>query len=162
MGADSTAEILAIHRLKARYFRYMDTKQWSLWRDLFTDDLVFYMEDAIVPTTTEPIVSGGDEFVEYVSGVLATAVTTHHGHMPEIELTGDRTATGVWAMYDWVDDEPNGFALKGYGHYHEQYVKSDGKWRIAELRLTRLRVDMIAPTTPMEGRALAPAWTRPT
>jgi hypothetical protein len=29
----------------------------------------------------------------------------------------------------------------GYGHYHERYVRQDGRWRIAAQRLTRLHVD---------------------
>ena len=35
--------------------------------------------------------------------------------------------------------EPNAW-LDGFGHYHERYRRCpDGKWRIAEVRLTRLR-----------------------
>ena len=44
-------------------------------------------------------------------------------------------------MFDWVDDAENSMALQGFGHYHERYVKVDGRWRIAYLTLTRLRVD---------------------
>ncbi|MGD9795140.1 MAG: nuclear transport factor 2 family protein, partial [Acidimicrobiia bacterium] len=132
-----------------------------LWRDLFTDDMVFYMEDALLPTTTEPITSSGDDFVEYVSDLLTTAVTVHHGHMPEIEILSDRTAQGVWAMFDHVDDMAKGFAIKGAGHYHEQYARGDdGKWRIHELRLTRIRVDAVEPTSPAIAREWPPAWKR--
>ncbi len=34
----------------------------------------------------------------------------------------------------WED----GRTMTGYGHYHERYVKQDGRWRIAEQKLTRL------------------------
>jgi hypothetical protein len=64
--------------------------------------------------------------------------------MPEIELTSATTATGVWAMEDMLR-WPNGMELHGYGHYHETYEKSDGRWRIRSTTLTRLRVDMTAP-----------------
>ena len=50
------AELMALEELKARYFLYMDTKQWEKWRELFTDDMVFYNEDTPVPTTTEPMI----------------------------------------------------------------------------------------------------------
>ena len=30
--------------------------------------------------------------------LLASAVTVHHGHMPEIALLGPDRATGIWAM----------------------------------------------------------------
>jgi hypothetical protein len=48
--------------------------------------------------------------------------------------------------------------MQGFGHYHEQYRKGDdGQWRIAELRLTRLRVDSSPPTGAVTN--VAP-WTR--
>ena len=32
--------------------------------------------------------------------------------------------------------------LHGFGHYHETYAKGDdGRWRIAKLRLERIRID---------------------
>jgi hypothetical protein len=39
---DDTAlmEIESIKKLKALYCRYLDTKDWDRWRDLFTDDFV--------------------------------------------------------------------------------------------------------------------------
>ena len=60
--------------------------------------------------------------------------------MPEIEITGPATATGVWAMFDYV--ELPEFTLRGWGHYHEEYVKERGGWKIRRLRLTRLRCDV--------------------
>src|ERR1700733_6454504 len=33
-----------IKQLKARYFRFVDSKQWDALRDVFTDDLLFYFE----------------------------------------------------------------------------------------------------------------------
>jgi hypothetical protein len=32
--------------------------------------------------------------------------------------------------------------LRGYGHYHETYEKTDGQWRITSSKLTRLREDI--------------------
>jgi hypothetical protein len=40
---------------------------------------------------------------------------------------------------------PNGMELHGYGHYHETYRKTDGGWRIASTKLTRLRSDFSNP-----------------
>jgi hypothetical protein len=70
--------------------------------------------------------------------------TVHHGHMPEIEITGSDTARGMWAMFDyveWPEQDGRRIGLKGYGHYVEEYVREDGDWRIARSRLERLRVD---------------------
>ena len=133
-------DIEQIKQTKARYFRFLDAKQWADWRTCFTADLQFYLRQ-----DTEPVASSADEFVAYVSKLLAGTVTVHHGHMPEIELTSAMTATGIWAMFDWVDWTKTATperTFQGYGHYIEEYEKGDdGQWRIKRLRLTRLRVD---------------------
>ena len=133
MGAFEDIE--AIKQLKARYFRLMDTKQWDAWTDVFT-------EDATVTASPDPneTFRGRAEIVRKVSAALREATTVHHGHMPEIELTGPDTAKGIWAMYDFVDLPQ--LVLHGWGHYHEEYVKQQGAWRIRRTRLTRLRLDI--------------------
>jgi hypothetical protein len=139
VDAGDLAAIEEIKQLKARYFRLMDTKRWDEWADVFTADLNAWVED--VPDVTH---TSRDEFVSGVSSILADAVTTHHGHMPEIDITGPDTARGVWAMFDYVKftDPDRTLELKGYGHYHEEYRKEpDGRWRICSMRLHRLRVD---------------------
>ena len=59
--------------------------------------------------------------------------------MPEIELLDASHARGIWAMHD-VIEHPD-YRLEGYGHYHDDYVKQGGRWRIARTRLVRLRED---------------------
>lgn len=144
-----------IRALKARYFRLMDTKHWQDWADVFTEDLRAWVEDS------GHTYRGREEFVSSVSAGLDQATTVHHGHMPEIELggwteDGPTSATGIWAMFDYVEFHRPGrpFVLKGYGHYHETYRRSgDGRWRIASLELHRLRVDHPPPEpAPSPGR----------
>jgi uncharacterized protein (TIGR02246 family) len=138
MDIDTLTAIEEIKQLKARYFRLMDTKQWEEWADVFTEDL----DARIEGVSDAPI--GRDTFVSSVSAMLADALTIHHGHMPEIEVTGPETARGIWAMFDYVKftNPERQLELKGYGHYHEEYRKGpDGRWRISSLRLSRLRVD---------------------
>jgi SnoaL-like domain len=156
---DRLSDLYAIGQLKARYFRYLDTKAWDLWRLLFTDDVDVYIEASAEPGQPVSVSSGADSFVARVSSILETAVTVHHGHMPEIEFTGPDEATGVWAMYDWVDNADREYAVQGWGHYHERYRRgTDGVWRISELRLTRLRTDFIEPTSPGDDRHWPPPW----
>ena len=38
MTPDQLADIEEIKKLKARYFRLMDTKRWKEWANVFTDD----------------------------------------------------------------------------------------------------------------------------
>jgi hypothetical protein len=160
MERDRLVDVYAIQQLKARYFRYLDAKEWDLWRVLFTDDLYFAVEESIRPDQTTKMRQGGDAFVVRVSKALETAITVHHGHMPDIEFIGPGEATAVWAMNDWVDDADKGYAMRGWGHYHEKYRKqSTGEWQISELRLTRLRRETIEPTRPDEGRVWPAPWT---
>ena len=133
MSAD---DVEAIKRLKARYFRTMDKKDWTAMRSVFADDVVM--------DTTESgggLVEGADAFMTFLQGALADATTVHHGHMPEIELTSATTATGVWALQDLIV-WPGGGRLEGYGHYAETYELIDGEWRIKTSKLTRLHMDL--------------------
>ena len=131
----SVEDIEEIKQLKARYFRGMDTKDWALMKEVFADDVV-------IDTTEDsaPLIEGRDAFIDFLAPTLAEVITVHHGHMPEITLTSETTASGIWAMEDhlwWPEGSPLRH-LHGYGHYHETYVKGAEGWRIATLRLTRL------------------------
>ena len=88
-----------------------------------------------------------DSFMAMLEQSIGDVTTVHHGHMPEITLTSDTTATGIWAMEDklwWPEGSPITH-LHGYGHYHETYEKGPDGWRIKTLKLTRLRVDIETP-----------------
>ena len=135
-------EIEAIRRLKARYFRLMDTKDWAGMREVFTDDVVIDTSEA-----GGQVARGADEFMAFLREALGDAVTVHQGHMPEIDLTSETTATGIWALNDIVIWS-SGMRLDGYGHYHETYEKSDGEWRIKSSKLTRLHTDFTMPEQP--------------
>lgn len=128
-------DIEAIKQLKARYFRLMDTKDWDAFASVFA-------EDATMRNSPDPkeVFEGRSDIVAKVSAALSDAVTVHHGHMPEIVLTSETTARGIWAMDDYVDLPQ--LVLHGWGHYHEEYVKRDGEWQILTSRLTRLRLDI--------------------
>jgi uncharacterized protein (TIGR02246 family) len=132
-------DVEAIKQLKARYFRTLDTKDWEAYRQVFTDDVVI--------DTTESggeRITGVDAFLEYLRQALDGATTVHQGHMPEITLTSETTATGIWALHDVVI-WPGGMRLDGFGHYHETYVKREDGWRIASSKLTRLHADFVFP-----------------
>jgi uncharacterized protein (TIGR02246 family) len=134
-GGQSLEEIEAIRRLKARYFRYLDTKDWEQFGEVFAQDVF-----ADTTSSGGQRVTGRDQVVAFIRKSVSARATVHHGHMPEIELTSPTTATGVWAMEDRVCVLP-GVRLQGYGHYLETYDKSDGHWRIKTMTLTRLWQD---------------------
>jgi len=144
MSEDSIQHLLdieAIKQLKARYFRTMDTKDWAGFKAVFASDARMIVPEGGVDLT------GNQTIADTISGFLQGTTTTHHGHMPEIQITGANTAKGIWAMFDYVQfpgvDGQSGMGLRGYGHYHEEYVREDSEWKIARLELSRLRVDPV-------------------
>ncbi|MDH6242819.1 nuclear transport factor 2 family protein [Mycobacterium sp. OTB74] len=133
-------DIEAIKQLKARYCRFLDTKDIDSWRALFAPDVVVKLDTAVStggadPQTLPPL-HGFEAFFPVVWGGVEHAATVHHCHTPEIELTSATTATGIWAMEDMLFFEGGG-ELHGAGHYHETYEKRDGTWVITSLHLTR-------------------------
>ncbi|GGA37174.1 nuclear transport factor 2 family protein [Sphingomonas psychrolutea] len=139
MMPDDIADRIAICELKARYCRLLDTKQWDAWTEVFTENCVLDTSEAGGP----PPIHGRDAAVASVRAFIEAARTVHHVHTPEIDIDGD-TAQGIWAMQDRVVFDA-GHSLTGYGHYTDRYAKSDGTWRIAESKLTRLILDITAP-----------------
>ena len=132
-----------IKQLKARYFYCVDHKDWDGWRDT-----VFVPEcEMRVPEVQAEPFRGVDNIVALASGVFKGAVSIHHGHMPIIEFTSADTATGIWAMEDIIYfSKENLFEgkythLHGFGHYHEEYVRTPAGWRIKGLQLNRLRIE---------------------
>lgn len=134
-------DIEAIKQLKARYCRLLDTKDWTGYRRLFTDDVTLDTTDS-----GGGVVNGADELVAFLVDVLDGVVTVHQCHTPEIAVTSPTGATGIWAMEDMLRFA-DGTQLHGYGHYHETYRKDGDGWRIASSTLTRLRMD-ITPAVP--------------
>ncbi len=132
---------IAISEVKARYCRTLDTKDWAGYADVFTEDAELDTRPAGGSLT-----HGRDAVVSIVRSAVETATTAHQVHSPEITLNGD-TADVIWVMQDrveWGEDRRpimGNSGHTGYGHYHEQYVRDDGRWRIAKQTLTRLHVD---------------------
>ena len=131
-------EIEQIKQLKARYFRFVDTRDWDGVVALFSPDCVLH--STLFPEARHP----GDFFAR-VASMITPGTSVHHGHMPEITLTSGETATGIWAMYDYVEADDGSVGYHGYGHYHESYLKDPERgWLISRFELRRLRLDWFA------------------
>ncbi|EOM77528.1 nuclear transport factor 2 family protein [Rhodococcus rhodnii] len=151
--AEQLAWRIEIEALFAARLRAMDTKQWHRYPELHTEDVVsetfdFSGEDhSHLPPAERPgAVVGTDALTTAIRTFLDGPVhvtSAHHGHSPEITFTSETTASGIWAMEDhlwWTDGEIEQ-TLHGWGHYHEEYRRVDGRWLIGYRNLTRLRVD---------------------
>lgn len=142
--------IEAIRQLKARYCRFVDTKQWDRLAELFLPEARLYGFGSVGDGGTPA------EFVAGISKRLAKVIAIHHVHNPEIELTGPDTARGIWPMMDYLEfpdgdaphEAPNNRGFMGWGHYEEEYRSTADGWKFSFMRLTRLRIDALAKDHP--------------
>lgn len=155
---DPLEKLEALHEIsavKARYCRYIDTKQWRFLRDLFSADARFE------GFGSAPDGCDADTFVKGVSERLSDAVSVHHCHMPEILFQGVGRARAVFAMQDHLEwpspillkEAPEARGFVGYGYYEEAYIREHGAWKIQFVRLTRLRIDPLPPGGAFAGTA---------
>ena len=140
----------AIRTVKARYCRYLDTKDWDGLASIFTEDIVLDVQQ----DGGEPPFEGREAVMAKIRLAVQDAKTAHQIHFSEIEIDGNE-AQVITPMQDrvvWAPGKspvPGAASITGFGHYRERYVRVDGTWLIAELKLTRLHVDKHAE--PLAG-----------
>jgi hypothetical protein len=119
-------EIEAIKRLKYRYMRCIDQKLWQEMEGCFTPDATCSYSGG------KYAFDGRDAIMKFLTESMArpTFLSSHRVHHPEIELTSATTATGTWALEDWVIDEQHEITIHGAAFYQDRYVKVGGQWKI--------------------------------
>jgi hypothetical protein len=146
-------EIEAIKRLKYRYMRCLDQKLWEELADCFVEDATaayaggrysFEGRHAIMDFLRRSM--GSDTFH-----------SSHRVHHPEIDLTGEATATGVWALEDVVVDTQWQVTIRGAAFYRDEYVKVDGAWKIKHTGYKRT-YEEIQSRKDMPGLKLTASW----
>jgi hypothetical protein len=142
-----------IRRLEARYARYADEKRWADLAGLFTVDGTFTPQDA--DGNPLAVMSGRQDIVDSLTAAMTGDVTPIHLLLTsEIDILSPMTAHGIWAMADLVfrNDDPPAHAvatgnipafktMRGWGHYHVDYVKLDGAWYFSKRVQTRTRLE---------------------
>ncbi len=140
--------IEAIKQLKYKYMRCVDRK---LWKEL---------EECFVPAATCSYGDGKYSFegvpaiMEFLVGSMdrPSFLSSHRVHHPEITITSETTATGVWALEDYVIDTEHDITIQGAAFYTDRYVKVDGSWKIEHTGYERT-------FEQMKSRKEDPAWT---
>jgi hypothetical protein len=126
-------DLEAIKRLKYRYWRCLDLKLWDELAGCFTDDATVDYGGGQYRFRGRTAIM---DFLRRSLGVETGARGCHHGHHPEIELSGPTTAHGSWALYNYLFKESRGIRIAAY--YHDDYVKVDGAWKIKHTGYTPL------------------------
>jgi hypothetical protein len=120
-------DLEAIKRLKYRYFRCLDLKLWDEMATCFAPDAtVDYGGGAYRFTGVDAIMRFLRESLARETGALGY----HHGHHPEIDLLDDSNARGVWALDNYLFNDPRRRGVRIAAYYRDEYVKRDGRWLI--------------------------------
>lgn len=125
-------EMEAIKRLKYKYVRCVDSKLW--------DDLAqCFVQEATTDYGGKYRLAGLGAILDFFRKYNPPdVVTKHHVHHPEIELTGAETARATWALEDYVISLKGDWSHHGTALYHDEYVKTDGQWRIKHTGYKRI------------------------
>jgi SnoaL-like domain len=145
--------IEGIKLAKARHQRGVDTKDADLLRRAFADDVEIDCRGTATDSSsgvdltpaTDAIIHGADSAVAAAMASIEGVVTVHHVSVPEIEITGPTTGTGIWPQVDRLLYRRGGpfKELVGYGFYHDTYERVGDDWRIKTMHLVRTRLDFI-------------------
>jgi len=152
-SASDLVEIEQIKRLKYKYLRCLDQKLWDEIAECFTPDATAaYSGGKYAFDDAEAIVA----FLRQAMGADSFH-SSHRVHHPEIELTSETTATGVWALEDVVIDTSFEITIRGAAFYEDQYVKVDGEWKIRHTGYRRTYEEM-QPRKEVPGLKLTASW----
>jgi len=143
-----------LRRLKYRYLRALDLKQWDEFADTLAPDATAHYGKRLDFT-------GRDAIVGYMSQTVGPGIiTVHQCHHPELQVDGDR-ATGRWALDDTVIIIDRQALLRGAAFYEDRYVRQDGTWRIAHTGYERTYEAMMSLKDVPSYRLTANRWATP-
>ncbi|WP_109524794.1 MULTISPECIES: nuclear transport factor 2 family protein [Nocardia] len=128
MDTRRISDELEIQALLHRYARAVDTKDWELYRSVFTDDA--YIDYSSAGAMAGP----RDEVTELLSvGFAAIPMSMHYITNIETDIDGDNA--DVRAMFYNPMQLP-GMSELSYcgGYYHHELVRTPQGWRSRNLR----------------------------
>lgn len=129
------SDLEEIRTLKHRYFRCIDTANLRELGELFTEDVrVDYRGGAY-----RVQLQGRDQMLEFLANSFnADVLARHHGHMPEIQLTGNDSAEGTWYLEDIFMSLSRRDCTWGTALYRDRYVRVGGVWKITQTEYDRV------------------------
>ena len=134
-----------IKKLKARYYRFLDTKQWDDFENVFAPDAVMDMRgpDRILESEAGAY-KGATIIRQFAERAIGAGTSTDRAFLPEIEILSPTSARAIWAQEDKVTWPPGheNAVLEGFGHEYESYERIDGEWKIQSTCLVRVSVKM--------------------
>ncbi len=133
----SVVDRLDIAEVKYRYALGLDTRDWALYRSIFTDhvDVDFSSYDGGDPATI-----AADDWVARAK-VLFTGLDASHHQMsnPMVDVDRDDAELTMYLQAQHLLVHPDGdplFTIGGY--YRDRLVRTDTGWRLSAVRLVVL------------------------
>jgi hypothetical protein len=104
-----------IKRLKGRYQRALDAGRWEEFASYLTEDFTVWESGYGAHSGRELVVQ------RTRAGYEAFGGWSHHAILPDIEITSETTAKGIWTFGD--------------GFYEDEYVKENDQWKVKATRV---------------------------
>ena len=128
MQHERLSDELEIAALLNKYARAVDTKDWELYRTVFTDD-------AHIDYSADVFAGSLDEAIGFFSGDFSALVSMSMHYITNVETDVDGDTARVRAMFY------NPTQIKGLtelsmfgGYYHHELVRTSDGWRSRHLR----------------------------
>lgn len=124
------ADQLEIAALLSRYARAVDTKDWDLYRSVFTEDAVIDYSSNGIPAGTR------DDIAEFLGQAFtAIPMSMHYITNIEVDFDGVGDTATVRAMFYNPMQLPGKTDLSSCGgYYHHEVVRTADGWRSRHLR----------------------------
>jgi hypothetical protein len=143
----------AIKQVKYRYLRALDTKNWDDFAATLTEDVT---GDYGASIGKQHHFSDRASLVEYMrSSLRADVISEHRVTHPEITLTGEDTASGIWYLQDRVILPDHNLMLIGAAFYHDRYRYTADGWKISATGYERT-YDATMPLSDVPGFKVTP------
>jgi hypothetical protein len=138
------SDLEEIRTLKHRYFRAMDMADASVLETLFTDDIDVDYRGGDYRVRLQ----GKANLLEFLANSFHTnAIAMHHGHMPDITLTGPDEAVGLWYLEDIFIDVARKSRTIGSAVYTDLYRRVNCAWKLAKTEYDRV-FELVGPLDP--------------
>jgi len=128
MGSSHPSDELQIVALLNRYARAVDTRDWDLYRSVFTDD-------AHIDYSADVFQGSLDGAVEFFTGLFSELVTMSMHYITNIESDIDGDTARVRAMFHNPTRFKDVAELATFGgYYYHELVRTPDGWRSRNLR----------------------------
>jgi len=131
----SAEDKLAVAECVYRYATGVDTRDWAMYRSLFTDEIE--VDFSSYGPGRPPVTMAADDWVAGLKPLFCRLATTQHMMSnPLVELEGDSAQITMYVRAHHVLDpeDPESYYTIG-GYYRNRLVREHGNWKLVRVNL---------------------------